>query len=106
MAAKRTLLYYLLFCQIFGIAIFLKGFFPLKKNSSGFSVTNEHGRVVHGKFDRLIIIMIDALRADFVFGDSSYMSFTNKLIVNGDTFRFVKLNCRYEEMADRDRQVM
>ena len=90
MAARRFVLYYLLFCQISGIVIFLKGFFPLKKNSSGFSKRNENK--LFDKFDRLIVIMIDALRADFVFGNSSYMNFTNGLIANGNTYRYVSVS--------------
>ena len=42
---------------------------------------------MRGKFDRLIVVMIDALRADFVFGKNSYMSFTKSLIAYGDTYR-------------------
>ena len=90
MASQRFVLYFLLFCQISGIVIFLKGFFPLKKNSSGFSTRNENG--LFRKFDRLIVVMIDALRADFVFGNGSYMTFTNALIANGDTYRYVPVS--------------
>ena len=87
MAAKRVVLHFLLFCQISGIAIFLKGFFPLKKNTPGFSRRNVNGSLVRGKFDRLIVVMIDALRADFVFGNNSYMGFTKSIIAHGDTYR-------------------
>jgi ethanolaminephosphotransferase len=87
MAARRFVLYLLLFYQISGIAIFLKGFLPLKKNTPGFSTRNINGSLVRGKFDRLIVVMIDALRADFVFGKNSYMSYTKSLIAYGDTYR-------------------
>ena len=90
MAAFYTLLYLFLFCEIFGIALFLKGFFPLKENTTGFSTSNSNENLVRHKFDRLIVVLVDALRADFVFENNSYMVFTNNLIKNGDTFRLVK----------------
>lgn len=86
---RQRVLYVLLFYQIFGIAVFLKGFFPLKKNTPGFSNVNINGSQVRGKFDRLILVTIDALRADFVFGNNSYMNFTNSLITRGYTYRYV-----------------
>ena len=89
MAVKRLMFCFLIFCQISGIAIFLKGFFPLKKNTPGYSTTNINGSLVRGKFDRLIVIMIDALRADFVFGNNSFMNFTKSLITHGQTYRLV-----------------
>ena len=90
MAAFYTLLYLFLFCEIFGIGLFLKGFFPLKENTTGFSTSNSNENLVRHKFDRLIVVLVDALRADFVFENNPYMVFTSNLIKNGDTFRLVK----------------
>lgn len=89
MAAKRLVFYFIMFCQIFGIAIFLKGFFPLKKNSPRTSENSLNGSTVRSKFDRLIIVMVDALRADFVLGNDSYMNFTKRLIDSSDSYRYV-----------------
>ena len=67
----------------------MKGFFPLKKNSPGFSSVNLNGSIVSRKYDRVILVMIDALRADFVLHNKSYMTFTKDLIDRGDTFRYI-----------------
>ena len=85
----RIVFYLLILFMLCGIGIFMKGFLPLKKNSPGFSSLNASGNEVPGKFNRLIIIMIDALRADFVFNTQSYMSFTKDLIEQGKTYRYV-----------------
>ena len=86
----------LLFCQIVGIMLFLRGFFPLKKAIHG-RATNENLQPepsVEGtrhplppKFERVVIMLIDALRADFVFSEQSKMPFTQEMIKRNRTFR-------------------
>lgn len=86
----------LLFCQIVGLMLFLRGFFPLKKAIHG-RATNENlppEPSVEGtrhplppKFERVVIMLIDALRADFVFSEQTKMPFTQEMIKRNRTFR-------------------
>ena len=39
------------------------------------------------KFGRVVIVLIDALRADFVFNDQTRMPFTQGIIRNNKSFR-------------------
>ena len=97
-----------LLCQISGLILFLKGFFPIKKGLDGVAtLTNlppEPGKQGRGsplpaKFDRLVIILVDALRADFVFPSNSKgkdsrihvpakMEYVWKLINSSKTVRY------------------
>ena len=91
-----SLLVLFLFCQIIGLSLFLRGFFPLKKSSKG-RATHEQLPVEPSeeksrspppsKFGRLIIMLIDALRADFVFNERSKMPFTQEMIRKNESFR-------------------
>ncbi|XP_068727731.1 GPI ethanolamine phosphate transferase 2-like [Montipora capricornis] len=93
-----SLLVLLLFCQIVGLSLFLRGFFPLKKASKG-RATHEQLPVEPSeeesrsppppKFGRLIIMLIDALRADFVFNERSKMPFTQEMIRKNESFSFL-----------------
>ena len=87
----------LLFCQIVGLTLFLRGFFPLKKAIQG-RATNENlppepsadkrgDPPLSPKFGRVVIMLIDALRADFVFNEQSLMPFTQDIIQKNKTFR-------------------
>ena len=76
--------------------LFLRGFFPLKKAIQG-RATNENlppelsvedtGHPLPPKFGRVVIMLIDALRADFVFSEQSKMPFTQEMIRRHRTFR-------------------
>ena len=86
----------LLFCQSVGLTLFLRGFFPLKKAIQG-RATNENlppepsvdkpGDPLSPKFGRVVIMLIDALRADFVFNEQSLMPFTQDIIQKNKTLR-------------------
>lgn len=90
------LLVLLLFCQIVGLALFLGGFFPFKKAIQG-RATNDNlppepsakksTDPLSPKFGRVVIMLIDALRADFVFSEQSRMPFTQEIIRNNKSFR-------------------
>lgn len=94
--AHRALLVVLLFCQIIGLALFLRGFFPIKKALQGRAThedlpgepSEERSRSIpSAKFGRLVILLIDALRADFVFNEQVKMPFTQEMIQNNKSFR-------------------
>lgn len=93
-----TLIVLLLFCQIVGLMLFLRGFFPLKKAIHGRETndnlppepTVDHERTGYPlppKFGRFVIVLIDALRADFVFSEQSKMPFTQEMIRHNRSFR-------------------
>ncbi|XP_067104233.1 GPI ethanolamine phosphate transferase 2 isoform X2 [Osmerus mordax] len=88
------------FCLIFevlGIALFLRGFFPVPIKSS-FSSKNslldlpaEPGTAPQPLFKRVVIMLIDALREDFLFGPNgrTYMPYTRHVVERGSSHSFV-----------------
>ncbi|XP_022782149.1 GPI ethanolamine phosphate transferase 2-like isoform X2 [Stylophora pistillata] len=88
----------LLLCQIVGLMLFLRGFFPLKKAIEG-RATNDNlppeplfegkGDPLPPKFGRVVIMLIDALRADFVYSEQTRMPFTQELIRLNKSFSFM-----------------
>ncbi|KAI7897734.1 alkaline-phosphatase-like protein [Cokeromyces recurvatus] len=85
----------LAFIQILGIISFCKGFFPYKIYLSGHSTkadqpllfSNLHNEY-KPEFDRLVFILIDALRNDFLFGNNSNFEFVNNQIKQGFAYPF------------------
>ncbi|ANZ77985.1 BA75_04391T0 [Komagataella pastoris] len=82
---KVYLLLLLYIVQCIGYIWFLKGFFPMK------AVIQEEGdphyignyQLPDPKFDKLIFMVVDALRSDFVFSDHSSMDFVHSLLNGG-----------------------
>lgn len=72
-----------------GVGLFFLGFFPSKIVLQGF---NEYNEIESGKFDpiynKVVIMVVDALRSDFMFSDQSEMSFTQELIRRGAALGF------------------
>ena len=65
----------------FGIALFFYGQFPslgLVKRQS--DVSKQSRDTSGGVFDRLVFVVIDALRHDFAIGPKSHMAFLNRYI--------------------------
>jgi ethanolaminephosphotransferase len=95
--------------KIIAFVVFLKGFFPVKHSMSGFankpaqteptilgdtqSVTGEASVSLPHTYDRLVLVVIDALRADFVLpgGTSSLaqMEFVKNLIHKNETYSYM-----------------
>ncbi|CAM1309020.1 PIGG (predicted) [Pycnogonum litorale] len=92
--------------QFIAIIIFLSGFFPLKKTIYGSATFKDVDDNLFGEklsnrnfsfhnqrpqYDRIVLIVIDALREDFVFGKlhKKNMKFTNDLLDNKDGLGFV-----------------
>lgn len=95
-SGHRIFLILLLFWQILGLVLFLRGFFPLKKAIQGMAAITdlppepsaERPRdPLSPKFGRVVIVLIDALRADFVFNNQSRMPFTQEIIRTNKSFR-------------------
>ncbi|KAE8450118.1 hypothetical protein EG329_006899 [Mollisiaceae sp. DMI_Dod_QoI] len=73
------------------ILIFASGFFPYKPFLSGlaqYEALEEYGAPPEAPFDKVIFMVVDALRSDFVYGDLSGFSFTQSLISGGAALPF------------------
>ncbi|XP_064624734.1 GPI ethanolamine phosphate transferase 2-like [Lineus longissimus] len=106
-------LYLCLLLQVVGLLVFLYGYFPVKKVVPGFAVGEDappepsadntqdllNGTKLNNAssivglgptYGRLVIMLIDALRADFVFGDAGrWMPYTRRLLENGQSLNFI-----------------
>ncbi|KAM9309790.1 GPI ethanolamine phosphate transferase 2 isoform 1-T1 [Pholidichthys leucotaenia] len=96
---------FVLICEVVGIAIFLRGFFPLPVKSSlsskntmsdlpaeplsGRSPNSSH--LPQTLFKRVVIMLVDGLREDFVFGANGrmYMPYTRHVVERGSSHSFV-----------------
>ncbi|KAG9242411.1 GPI ethanolamine phosphate transferas-like protein 2 [Calycina marina] len=72
------------------ILIFASGFFPYKPFLPGLAKyeTAEYGEPPVAPFDKVVFMVVDALRSDFVFSESSGFWFTQNLISNGAAIPF------------------
>ncbi|KAK5061599.1 hypothetical protein LTR84_008143 [Exophiala bonariae] len=75
---------------IAALVIFAQGFFPHKASLPGFAQwpVGSSASSRAAPFDRVIFMVVDALRSDFVFGNSSGFQFTQSLIRNGAAIPF------------------
>ncbi|KAJ2169375.1 major facilitator super transporter protein [Coemansia sp. RSA 562] len=97
----------LLVVELVGLGLFAKGFFPYKKSIPGFAgredqpmdigrglnapATAQHnnsGVSAEPQYDRLVLMVVDALRNDFVFGNESGMAYTQNLLRSGAALGF------------------
>jgi ethanolaminephosphotransferase len=87
--ASRTLLLAIANLLIpVAILIFATGFFPYKPFMPGLAIYEELGwdkvlgaqwqKPPEAPFDKLVFMVVDALRSDFVFGEESGMSFVQR----------------------------
>ena len=68
------------------IFVFASGFFPYKPFIPGFALYDGEASsplVSHAPFDKVIFMVVDALRSDFVYSSPSGFTFTQELIRNG-----------------------
>ncbi|KAF2094017.1 alkaline phosphatase-like protein [Rhizodiscina lignyota] len=72
------------------VLTFAAGFFPYKPFLPGLAEhdVSERGEMPPAQFDKVILMVVDALRSDFVFGKSSGFKFTQSLIANGAALPF------------------
>uniref|UniRef100_A0A672QRV4 Phosphatidylinositol glycan anchor biosynthesis class G (EMM blood group) n=1 Tax=Sinocyclocheilus grahami TaxID=75366 RepID=A0A672QRV4_SINGR len=94
-----------LICEIVSIALFLRGFFPVPVKSSfsakskvpHFPAEPQTGSGPNSRkapeplFKRVVIVLIDALREDFVFGSDgrSFMPYTSHVVERGSSHSFI-----------------
>ncbi|KAM3444342.1 hypothetical protein NHJ13734_001459 [Beauveria thailandica] len=72
------------------ILIFATGFFPYKPFLPGLAEFEvlESGPPPHAPFDKLVFVVIDALRSDFVYSQDSGFEYTQSLIRHGSAIPF------------------
>ncbi|KAH8895152.1 alkaline phosphatase-like protein [Thozetella sp. PMI_491] len=73
------------------ILTFATGFFPYKPFLPGlaqYDAVTGYGPPVPAKFDKLVFMLVDALRSDFVYSANSGFSFTQSLIRDGAALPF------------------
>uniref|UniRef100_A0A3Q3W7U4 GPI ethanolamine phosphate transferase 2 C-terminal domain-containing protein n=1 Tax=Mola mola TaxID=94237 RepID=A0A3Q3W7U4_MOLML len=96
---------FILISEVIGIALFLRGFFPVPVKSSLSSKSKlsdlpaepltgdapNSSRLPQPLFKRVVILLVDALREDFAFGDSGrmYMPYTRHVVERGSSHSFV-----------------
>uniref|UniRef100_A0A672F612 Phosphatidylinositol glycan anchor biosynthesis class G n=1 Tax=Salarias fasciatus TaxID=181472 RepID=A0A672F612_SALFA len=96
---------FILIFEVVGIALFLRGFFPVPVKSSFSSKSSlsdqpkeplagsapNSSRLPQPLFKRVVIMLVDALREDFVLGPSGrmYMPYTRHLVEKGSSQSFV-----------------
>ena len=91
MAARRKLLLALANLLIpVAVMVFATGFFPYKPFMPGLAQYGDlgwtkemgwpGGSVADAPFDRLVFMVVDALRSDFVFGEGSGMGFVQRSV--------------------------
>ncbi|KAI9317081.1 alkaline-phosphatase-like protein [Dichotomocladium elegans] len=84
--------------QLVGLALFARGFFPYKVYLPGFTDasqtppwpdgSSQEPPIIEPQFDRLIFIVIDALRNDFILGQESAFDFVKSRIESGEAEAF------------------
>ncbi|BFY99169.1 hypothetical protein BsWGS_02209 [Bradybaena similaris] len=97
----RVFIFFHLLAVLFALALFMRAFFPVKNVSHGFSTQkvklpkSEAGEpdLLDGSsgvgYRRLVLMVIDALRADFAFGPFNYLPKTLETIKHGHGIQFV-----------------
>lgn len=78
--------------QVAGFILFCVGFFPQKNVLPGFNtISSEVSPFLldnNASFDKFIFIVVDAMRSDFMFSNSSLMNFLQSLIRDGSGLPF------------------
>ncbi|KAL2887215.1 GPI ethanolamine phosphate transferase 2 [Ceratocystis lukuohia] len=87
---QKLLLVLANFLVLASLALFGLGFFPYKPLLSGLALYDEleYGPPPEPQFDRLVFMVVDALRSDFVYAHGSGFEFTHELIRNGAAVPF------------------
>lgn len=86
----RMLLAVANFLMPIAVLVFATGFFPYKPFIQGLAHYKdlEHGHPPKAPFDKVIFMVVDALRSDFVYTDKSGFEFTQELIRTGEAIPF------------------
>ncbi|GAA5864210.1 hypothetical protein JCM1840_006702 [Sporobolomyces johnsonii] len=89
-ARRAPLLGLLIAAASLGLALFARGFFPVKPLVTGWTEPSQYAADSTSSepsddapFSRLVFVLVDALRSDFAFGPDSHMSFVSSLVSSG-----------------------
>lgn len=93
---RLGVLFAVLLIELIGLGYFIKGFFPYKRSIPGFAqpatdhfqLWNNLAATTEPRYDRLVVMLVDALRNDFVFGPDSGMEYTQELLRNGEAIGY------------------
>ncbi|CDK26215.1 unnamed protein product [Kuraishia capsulata CBS 1993] len=88
MFARVLLLFTLAVAQLVGLLLFAKGFFPGKVVLKGNGEFYHDSAPFEQQYDRLVLMVVDAMRSDFMFSTESRMSFVHELINKGEALGF------------------
>ncbi|GAA5950803.1 hypothetical protein JCM21900_002023 [Sporobolomyces salmonicolor] len=88
--ARAPLIGVLVGAASLGLALFSRGFFPVKPLVTGWTESRKYAAGSASSepsddapFSRLVFVLVDALRSDFAFGPDSHMSFVSALVSSG-----------------------
>ncbi|KAJ9635272.1 uncharacterized protein PV06_09319 [Exophiala oligosperma] len=85
---RKASLYLANVLLIASLLIFAKGFFPHKAFLTGLAAWSAGHQPRPAPFDRVLFMVVDALRSDFVYSNASHFSFTQSLIRSGAALPF------------------
>ncbi|CAN6674864.1 GPI ethanolamine phosphate transferase 2 [Trichomonascus vanleenenianus] len=74
--------------QICGFLLFARGFFPKKLVLPGYSEYYGDGYLGDARFNKLVFMIVDAMRSDFMFSNESSMDYVHQLIRQGKGIPF------------------
>jgi len=72
-------------CLLIGFFVFARGFLPPTRTKLGLSTSQP---AVEAQFNRLVFMVVDAMRSDFVFSEQSQMHEIHSLLKNGHGYGF------------------
>ncbi|KAI9232514.1 MAG: hypothetical protein BYD32DRAFT_428183 [Podila humilis] len=95
-------------CQLVGLVMFAKGFFPYKSISTTFATMDdlpvlpstgasqgasgsEDNESIRPRYGKVVLMLVDALRSDFLYGNESDFSFVQSLIDTNQALPFTAL---------------
>ncbi|KAL6243376.1 major facilitator superfamily transporter protein [Rhinocladiella similis] len=85
---RKASLYLANILLIASLLIFAKGFFPHKAFLTGLATWSEDHQPRLAPFNRVVFMVVDALRSDFVYSNASHFAFTQSLIRSGAALPF------------------
>jgi ethanolaminephosphotransferase len=88
MILRWTSIWLILVLQLCGLGFFSRGFFPKKLVLPGYSSFQGTSTFPEARFDKLILVVIDAFRSDFAFSESSSLFSLHSLLRSGHGIPF------------------
>lgn len=86
---RKVFIFFILFTQLLGIAIFCIGFFPPRVPLEGIAQDDASDVKIKRTFGKTVIMVVDALRSEFLYGDDSMMNWTRGMISEQKAFPYI-----------------